>query len=54
MGKYIIMVQNLETLYGTVPYCAPELYEWIGYDGPTIDICVFRIVLYFMLTECFP
>ena len=47
------MVHKLVTFYETVPYYAPELFEGKGYDGHIIDVCIFDVVLYFMLTDCF-
>ncbi|KAF7475361.1 Hypothetical predicted protein [Marmota monax] len=46
--------QKLDAICGTLPYCALELYQWEGYDSPTVDIWSLGIVLFFMVIGCPP
>ncbi|EAX98216.1 CAMK family protein kinase [Trichomonas vaginalis G3] len=46
--------QNLKTHCGTLLYMAPEIICQHEFDGKAVDIWAFGIVIYVMVTRCFP
>lgn len=45
---------HLNTHCGTLLYMAPEIFLQPEFDGKPVDIWAFGIVLYVMITRCFP
>ncbi|XP_059138140.1 sperm motility kinase X-like [Peromyscus eremicus] len=46
--------QRSKGLCGTLEYCAPELFIDTEYDAKAVDIWSMGVVLYTMVTACFP
>ena len=50
---------NLKTKIGTLPFMAPEIHQANKdqekyYEGPPVDVFASGVILFMILTQCFP
>lgn len=54
LSSYVDSGKLLSTLVGSPLYCAPELFRNELYSGPEVDIWALGVILFTMVTGCFP